>query len=145
MRNEIATDKCSEDTQIKIRMTKDATGTDLIVTTRGASRWRMKGRRAEAAAKTMPAARAEANPVAMRERDSPTEPQNSPLPASSIKRFPASRGETRRMSCPMTTLAICHTNSQNARGQNRCAHFFRRRSSFVAPMSLLFDSFDVSR
>ena len=76
-------DKFLEETQIRISMTKDATGTALTVSINGAKNCSTYLNLAERAAKRIPAIQAAKKPPIILNRENVMDNQNSPVQASS--------------------------------------------------------------
>ena len=101
-------DKFLEETQIRISITKDATGTALTVNIKGAKNCSTYLNLAERAAKRIPAIQAAKNPPIILNRENVMDNQNSPVQASSNNLWNAVTGETNRIFCPMIKAQICH-------------------------------------
>ena len=112
MRKEISTDRFREETQIRTRMTKDATGMDLMVTTKGRRSSLSRTDAAESPARATPRTTASINPPTIRSMEEAMESQNSPVTASSKRVETTVTGDTRSISCPMHMLTACQMSSQ---------------------------------
>ena len=111
-------DKFLEETQIRISMTKDATGTAFTVSINGAKNCSTYLNLAESAAKRIPAIQAAKKPPIILNRENAMDNQNSPVQASSNNLWNAVTGETNRIFCPMIKAQICHMISHTATAQN---------------------------
>lgn len=79
-------DKFVEETQIKISITNEATGTALTVNMKGAKNCSTYLNLAESAANKIPAAQAAKNPPIILSKENEIESQNSPVQANSNNR-----------------------------------------------------------
>ena len=120
----MVTERFSEGTQIKIKMTKDATGTDFMARIRGAKSSCIFGSLDAMLPPNTPASTARKKPPIIRKSEKQIVFQKE---ASKIKLpslFRTATGDTRSISCPSHILTISHTNSQKSTAHNFIFLFF---------------------
>lgn len=114
IKKEIRTDRFFEETQIRIKMTKEATGTAFTVTINGAKNCATYLYLAESAASKIPAIQAAKKPPKIRITEKVTESQKEPVQARVNNRQIAVTGETNSRSCPIAMAQICQMRSHAA-------------------------------
>src|SRR5450830_1522624 len=100
---------------ISTRMMKLTTGVLRIAVTSGVASASTTREVAARAAPRTPASAASRNPAEMRTKECPMVPQKPAVGMSSASRTSTPAGETSRISRWTTTVATCHTPTQNAR------------------------------
>jgi len=111
-------DKFLEDTQIRTKIIKEATGIDFIVRTRGAKSSSTRRKPAARAAIIVPNMAAKKKPPAIREKENIIVCQNSASSASFPVLMTTETGDTNSISCPKAMLTACQTASHTTTAQN---------------------------
>src|SRR5699024_1100977 len=121
---EMITDRFSGETQISTRMIKDATGTDLIVCTKGSRSSSIRRDAAAAAASSTPLIIPSRNPDRILRKEQARDCQKGAVCTSSKSLLITATGDTSSISCPIHTLAACQTICQTAAAQSLMFDFF---------------------
>lgn len=88
----------------RAKMTKEATGVDLMPVIKGRTKVSRRGNRWLAAAKAPPKTMASRNPRLIRPKELAMDLQKRPVAARRPKALDTAAGEARRISCPTATL-----------------------------------------
>ena len=94
MRKEMVTERFSEGTQIKIKITKDATGTDFIARIRGAKNSCILVNFDAILPPNTPAKTPRKNPPIMRQKENPMVFQKEPSKIKTLSLFRTATGDT---------------------------------------------------
>lgn len=119
IKKEMTTDKFREGTQMSTKITKEATGMDLITPISGAAKSRTGPNREESTPKAVPARQASKKPKVMRQKENRMALQKSQWGMSSKSRSRTETGDTKRISCPNAMAPSCQTMSHTATAHSR--------------------------